>query len=163
MTTIGYSGAPGFPDTSFETASKLLRLGMSRPRRPVDDLIDRLGASDGARWLDSVLEAAPLADLGVPASWFATGAPTLDELNAVKERSKDIVRSGPDKETRLAGIAGYFLSIAVALRIHGELITGRRRDEVDAVLLDLAEAAPSPFNDLLSAATLVPSSEADQG
>ena len=139
---------------ALSTASKLMRLGISRSRRPVDDLIDRLRQPDAAAWLDTALRSGPIPDDGAPAALLVEGAATTGDLEAIKERSKALLRTAGAGSQRLPGIAGYFLSIAAALRHHGVLITARSRDELDPVLLDLAEAAPAPYGEMLSAATL---------
>jgi hypothetical protein len=143
------SRSPALP---LETATRLLRLGLSEPRRPVDDLIDRLGAADGATWLEGALERV-LGDLGSAREQLVEGRATIAQLASVKEHSQTLLRAGPDADSRLAGIAGYFLALAAALRHHGHALSSRGRDELDAVLLDLATAAPSPFSELLSGAT----------
>ncbi len=142
------------PSLALSTASKLMRLGFSRPRRPVDDLIDRLRQPDAAAWMDEALRSGPIADDGAPVALLVEGTATAEDLAVIKERSKTLLHTSGTGSQRLAGVAGYFLSIAAALRHHGVLITARSRDEVDPVLLDLAEAAPAPYGDMLSAATL---------
>ncbi len=139
---------------ALNTASKLMRLGISRSRRPVDDLIDRLREPDAAEWLDTALRSGPIPDDGAPVALLVEGTATAEDLVSLTERSKALLRTAGAGSQRLPGVAGYFLSIAAALRHHGVLITDRSRDELDPVLLDLAEAAPAPYGDMLSAATL---------
>jgi hypothetical protein len=163
------------------TASVFLRLGMSGPRRPVDDLIDRLRQPDGGAWLIKALENGSLNGLGSAASLLGQGEITIEQCVKVKERSKAMVASdrhsreggnpeaarvpqGPDArlrghdetghDARLAGIAGYFLSIAAGLRFHDVLLTTRERTKLAETWLDLAEVAPEPFSTLLSEAAL---------
>ena len=148
-------GATPPPSMPLGTATQLLRLGLTGPRRPVDDLIDRLGEPDGANWLIEALDQGVLAGLGSAVGQLAEGEATVEQLAEIKERSQSQLRTGLDRDSRLAGIAGYFLTLAAGLRHHGHALSSRSRDDLDPVLLDLATVAPSPFSELLSDATLV--------
>ncbi len=144
-----------FPeDIPVDTATKLLRLGLGGRRRPVDDLIDRLHEADGAAWLSRALNAGPLHGIGAADAMLLEGKASVATLAAIKERSKVILERPRDREERLAGLAGYFLSIAAGLRHHGKVIGGRGREERDAVFLDLAAAAPPAWSEMLGAATM---------
>jgi hypothetical protein len=142
-----------------EQASTLLKLGLAGPRRPVDDLIDRLTKPDAADWLFAALEAGPVRGMGSPSSLLAHGKATLAQLESIKERSKAALKAGIDSDMRLAGIAGYFLALAAGLFHHHKLIGGRERTELNAVMLDLASVAPEPFSRLLSEAAFVRTGE----
>ena len=146
---------PSTPPLPLDTATELLRLGLSGPRRPVDDLVDRLSEPDGAEWLIRALEDKALGGRGSAVEQLAEGRATIDQLAEVKDRSQRLLRTGPDQDTLLAGIAGYFFALAAALLHHGRALSSRSRDELDPVLLDLATVAPSPFSEMLSDATLV--------
>ncbi len=155
MTPEAPADAPHDPgEISPEQASVFLHLGLGGSRRPVDELIDRLRASDGAAWLDDALASGPLRGEGSPADVLIGGRSSLEQLIRFKERSKLMIRAAADRQSRLAGIAGYLFSVAAALRHHGALITDRDRREVDAVLLDLAEAAPDSFGRLAGEAVV---------
>jgi hypothetical protein len=137
-----------------EKATVFLRLGLEGPRRPVDDLIDRLRRSSGGSWLNDALQAGPLKGQGSASELLIDGKATIAQLIAIKDRSKALVKEAVAGELRLAGIAGYFLSIAAGLQHHGKLITTRDHDQLAEILLDLAEAAPEPFKGLLSHAAV---------
>jgi hypothetical protein len=154
------AGIPASPDPDSERlttaqATLLLKMGIMKPRRLVDDLIDRLRQPGGSAWLNRALESGPLRDRGSPAELFIEGKATLDQCGDIKEGSKHILRQATTSEERLGGIAGYLLSIAAALKHHQALLTSRERSDLNEILLDLAEAAPEPFARLLSEATLV--------
>lgn len=149
MTPADQSGSVPEPsDLPLEAAARLLREGIGAPPRPVDDLIDRLLEPSGAEWLPAALASGPMRGMGEPALLLAGAGATLEQLEAIRRQSAAQVKSGPS-EARLEGLAGYFLAVAAALRQHGTLITRRDRAEVNAVLLELAAAAPPPYCDLL--------------
>lgn len=145
---------------TFEQTTSLLRLGLSDPPRPVDELIERLRAADGASWLATTLERGPLAGVGNATDVLVEGRCTPEQLRTVKDEARAMSKKS-DARDRLAGIAAYFLAIAAGLRHHGTLLTSRDRAAVNEVLLDLAEAAPDPFSGLLMDATLVTDSAGD--
>jgi hypothetical protein len=145
----GNSPAP--PDITLDHASTLLRLGLTGPRRPVDDLIDRLQRPDGAAWLERALARIPACGSAA----MLLGHASVKDLTAAKEHCKLLLRDSSDPELRLAAIAGYFLSIAAGLRHHGVRIGGQGRAELSEILLDLAAAAPPAWRDMLAAAAMV--------
>jgi hypothetical protein len=139
-------------DLSAEQASTLLRLGLRGLRRPVDDLIERLRAGAGLEWLERAL--ARVLGGASPAAALAGGGADVAELTAIKEHCKAILRDSRDTEERLAAIAGYFLSIAAGLAHHGARIGGHGRDDLNEILLDLADVAPGPYSSLLATAAI---------
>jgi hypothetical protein len=141
-------------DMSMEKASLFLRLGMSAPRRPVDDLIDRLRKPDGGRWLARALEDGPMRGMGSPTDLLVNGKATVQECMLIKDHSKVFVRKATESDAKMAGIAGYFLAIAAGLRHHGVLLTTRERAGLRDILLDLSEALAEPYRDLVSHAAL---------
>src|SRR5262245_6549412 len=104
-----------FPEKDFsnlgeDQAKRLLTFGLTKGARPVDSLIDRLGAADGASWLAKTLEGAPFENSG-QALRLVTGEAAVGELTAIKERAKTQAAS-KDKQARLAARAAYDLAIA---------------------------------------------------
>lgn len=138
---------------SLDRASVLLRFGITRPRRSVDALIERLERSDGPTWLDAALATGPLTGLGGPTA-FARGTAPLESIHRAKDRGKELAAHAREPEERLAGLAGYFVAIAAALAHHGSAITTRPIDELAPMLLDLATVAPSPWTELFGRAAL---------
>lgn len=134
-------------DLDPKTTARLLELGLSGPRKPADDLLERLERKEGRRWFsDRVLAGISEGGFENP-DRLAPGEATLEELIALKDWSKGEV-SGSSGDRRLAGLAGYFLAVAAALVHYQKLICGRTRGELDPVLFDLATAVPSPWDDL---------------
>ena len=162
------SASTPVPDSSSISASQasvFLKLGITGPRRPVDDVIDHLRKDRTGQWLSSALQAGPMTAVGSAAGGasaaelLASGKATLEQCSAIKEKSKKIVKNAISPQERLGGIAGYFISIAAGLRHHDVLLTTHDRDELAGILLDLAEVAPEPFATLLSEAALAHSGE----
>ncbi len=138
-------------DLTDSQASQLLRMGISGPRRPVDDVIDRLGEPDGAEWFNALMATATGRSGGVRA--FEDRL-SVEELVAVKERAKTSVVEAVTKDEAAAATAAYFVAVAMALVHHGAMISSQPRDELTAVLADLAAAAAAPWAELLMEAAL---------
>lgn len=157
--------APDSSTISASQASVFLKLGITGPRRPVDDVIDQLRKDRSGQWLTGALQGGPIAALGSAsggasaADLLANGKATLEQCSAIKEKSKKIVKHAVSPQERLGGIAGYFISIAAGLRHHDVLLTTHDREELAGILLDLAEVAPEPYATLLSEAALAHSGE----
>lgn len=142
------------PPTDLEehAVSRLFELGLAEPRRPVDALIDRLGASDGMAWFTRFLASGPLGETGDADAAILHGAANLDQLGAIKERSKELLADAIAEDDRLAGLAGYFFTIAAGLVHHGSNLSSRSLADLRPVLLDLASACPEPWSGLLTRA-----------
>jgi hypothetical protein len=159
MPNVHQNHGPQLPGSlTLEQASTLLRLGRPTPSPLICDLIERLRQPDGFDWLNAAIRNSLLDSQGSPEAFFLHKGATLEQLNSIKQRSKELVQE-PDQEARRAGLAGYYLSIAAALRYYGAMLTSRGRHELNDILLDLAEAAPQPFDRLLSEAALVETTE----
>ncbi len=168
------------PRPSVQTTSTMLRIGVRGPARPVDELLARLEAAEGAAWLSAALaNAARLA--GVPVSacrvallapaatptsgsierMLCEGAATVTQLEMLKDHGKRMLKSAVTPDDRSAALAAYFFSIAAALKHHDTLIGARRaggdhgpRDELHDALLDLASATNQPWTSMLGEAAL---------
>lgn len=145
-------GEPGLTETA-----RLLRLGLTEASRPVDDVIERLRRRDGAEWMRQALSSGPLA-LNEPAMTPASGAMPVAQLRACKEACKTLLHHATEVDARQRAILNYFVCVAAALIEHGQRICSKGREELDPILLDLAEAAPAPWGDWLGSAALVPES-----
>lgn len=144
-------------DMTPSDASRLLRLGMADERRPVDDLIDGLKAKEaGPRTLIELLERPGLIDPGQADGMLIQGEAGIDHLQGLKQRGKICYKNADSDAERMAGLAAYFLAIGAALAHHGKLICSRSREELDQVLLDIAEVAPEPWDEMLNKAIAVP-------
>ncbi len=129
------------------TITRLFRLGLSGPRRPVDALIDRLGAPDAEAWLERALERAPRVGELEPVGAMLRGA-DADTLSRIKNTGKKLLAEAGTEEHRLTGLALYFFAVASALAHHDTVICSRTRDELHPVLLDLAAVCPAPWAEL---------------
>ena len=143
--------------------SRLLQLGLVRPKGDVEKLIERLSLPDGGEWFRSVVESGFLASWGDPKRTFLEGGATVEMLSSIKDESKKAFSRPGDPDRSMAAIAGYLFSVAAALVRHGVLISSLPREEVDSILLDLAVAAPAPWGDFLGQAALTPQGSASQG
>ncbi len=142
-----------FSNLGASDASRLLELGLSGPKRPIDGLIDRLCQPDASLWLEKNLSSGPAGAFGDPVLYLVEGKATLDQLIAIKQTSKSLLGAGPEDEANLAALTSYFFAVAAALVHHQTVICSRSRDEVNAALLDLAAVAAEPWATLLSHAS----------
>ncbi|MBX3365518.1 MAG: hypothetical protein KF866_12240 [Phycisphaeraceae bacterium] len=136
------------------TVTRLLQLGIAGPRRPVDALLDRLGAADGPAWFAQLLQRHPIRQIGDPLQTLVHGRVDMTALERLKEASKRLLQDAISENDRLAGLGGYFLSIAAGVEHHGRNISSRPAQELHVVLLDLAAVAPMPWSDLLASAAM---------
>ncbi|MCC6229562.1 MAG: hypothetical protein IT432_10080 [Phycisphaerales bacterium] len=147
-----------FPDDSFadlneRSALRLLRLGLSRPSRPVDALIDRLLSPGGHEWFRKVIQGPTFKTcVGDAFTGLISGRVMLVQLTSLKEAAKSL-GADRDRENRLVARVAYDLAIAAALAHHGRIITGQKRSELLPVLTDLADALPEPWADMVVRAT----------
>jgi hypothetical protein len=139
---------------SVSSASRLLRLGFAGPRRPIDDLIDRLSLPDGHGWLQNALTLQFGIGPDEIEDSLCRGNATLASTEQLKELGKKAIAQHATAESRMAAIAMYFLAVAAALVHHKRLIASRPREEVNDALLDLASAAPEPWAKLLGEAAV---------
>ncbi|MFZ4574826.1 MAG: hypothetical protein ACOYN0_10545 [Phycisphaerales bacterium] len=133
------------PDVNGGMTSKLLRLGISGPTRPVDELIGRLEQPDGAEWLLRQFTEPGLGVLADP-----HGACDLPALKAAKESGKKLLGRPGSRDERLRGLLAYFLSIAAALHRFGSNISTRPLSDIEPVLADLATTVPEPWQSVLA-------------
>jgi len=129
-------------------ATRLLKAGLARPRRPIDEVLERLGEPGGAEWLESAIAAVT----GISgAAWTATaeGVPSLDELKAGKDRAKKALgkaRTGPDVA---AATAAYFVTVSAAIARHGSTISSQPPNELAGPVAELAAVAPDSWAGML--------------
>lgn len=140
-----------FPAGDAETASRMLRLGIAGPPRPIDPLIDRLSRDDGSAWLGDALAGDSLSAL---AALVETPHPavSLDDLIAIKDASKAVATKAPTRDASLRIMVGYFFSIAAALALHDTNISSRTPDDLRPILIDLASVAPPAWSQLFERA-----------
>ena len=56
------------------------------------------------------------------------------------------------KDDAAAATAAYFVTVAVALVDHGQMISSQPREDLEPILIDLAAAAPAPWGEALTEA-----------
>lgn len=142
-----------FSNLGASDASRLLELGLSGPKRPIDGLIDRLCRPDASLWLEENLSSGPAGAFGDPVLYLVEGKATLDQLIAIKQTSKSLLGAGRKDEANLAALTSYFFAVGAALLHHQTVICSRSRDEVTEALLDLAAVAAEPWATFLSDAS----------
>jgi hypothetical protein len=143
------------PALSEVGVSRLLQVGLDAPRRPVNDLVDRLLEPDGDQWLSRILHTGPVATHGLPKELLCEGRATFEQLMAIKGQSKQMLQGPGGRESRASALMGYMLAVAAALVHHGRMISSRPRSELDAVLLELADVTPGEWAGLLRRAARV--------
>ena len=135
-----------------EQVSRMLRLGIRGRPRPIDSLLDRLAADDGAAWLGQVLSDESMACLASLPSPDEDHDVTLEQLTAIKEACKSTVLRTKAREGSLRAIVGYFFSVAGALALFRMNISSRGIDELEPILIDLASVTPPDWSALFERA-----------
>ncbi len=133
-------------------ASQLLALGIAGPRRPVDDVIDRLAHPDGAAWFATAV--FPLKRLASALTRREAARPALDELIVLKEKAKAALVDAATRDEASAATALYFVAVATARVLHDAAISNQPSHEFAGVMADLAGAAPDPWAEILMEAAL---------
>lgn len=82
------------------------------------------------------------------------GAPSLDDLERMKDRAKAAGTDASTLEEALCATLAYLVCVAAALAHHGRTITSRPRAEMDRILVDLADAVPARWRTMLLRAVL---------
>lgn len=135
-----------------EQASRMLRLGIHGPPRPIDRLLDRLAADDGAAWLSEALSDESTARLASLPSVGEEHDVTLEQLTAVKEACKSTALRTHAPDVSLRAMVGYFFSVAGALALFRTNISSRGNDELEPILIDLASVTPPDWSALFERA-----------
>ncbi len=135
-----------------EEATRLLPIAIAGPRRPIDAVIERLRQPDANKWLQSILRAAA-ERMETPESTdahalLAEGEASLEQIRALKEQSKSELRTADPDDPPAPAVFLYFIAVAAALAHHSESISSMPREEIDPILVDLADAAPEPWSEL---------------
>ncbi len=137
-----------------ETLSTLLRLGLEGPRRPVDDLIDRIGRTDGVAWLERMIRHdLPASERRLIERALLRHA-HLGDLHELKALAKARLAQVRTSDDRISALLSYFVAIAAGLAQFHLTITSRGTDELVPVLLDLAEVMPERLRGLFAEAAL---------
>lgn len=137
-----------------ERAGALLRMGLSKPRRGIDDVADRLQALDGPEWLERAVGTLPVRSGSNAADLLAAGRVSLEDLQAWKENYKASMTAPGSPDDRSAAILMYYLCLAAARTAHSQSITSQPPEEVAEAMIDLAAAIPEPWSTLLARAGL---------
>jgi hypothetical protein len=129
-----------------EQASRMLRLGIHGPARPVDNLLDRLAEPDGATWLRGVLAMEGVAALATIPTPTGKESLVVGELTQIKESSKAAAIRGGSHVALLKAMVGYFFAIAGAFALFQTNISSRSSAELEPILIDLASVAPPDWS-----------------
>ncbi len=138
-----------------EQASRMLRVGLAGPERPIDRLLDRLSDDDGAAWLRDVLSDGALAILDSVVAARRDRTVTVEALTTLKEQCKSAVVGRRDPEASLRAMVGYFFAIAAAIAVFGTIISSRGADELEPILTDLASVTPPDWSSVFERALSV--------
>ena len=135
-------------------ANRLLGMGLAGAPRPVDELINYLSTGIASKWLEFALDHGPAKGIGPARAMLLEGAATPDQMRAIKDHSKRLLKKAATQQERLAAMAGYFISIAASVVHHRVVPSDRPYADIRNVLIDLATALPEPWSDMLGQATI---------
>ncbi len=142
------------PSTALDTdqASRMLRLGIHGPPRPINKLLDRLASDDGEAWLSKILSDDSMACLASLPSAVESNDVTLEALTAVKEACKSTAIRMNTPGASLQAMVGYFFSVTAALALFRTNISSLGTEELKPILIDLASVAPPYWSALFERA-----------
>lgn len=130
--------------TDRQTAG-LLGLCVTRSRRPVDRLIDRLQEPDGQDWWRHAIDSICSSLSGLGPEDLLSGRTTVADLTSLVRACSEEAMTTKGAESQLRFTAGYFAAVAAGLAHHQKLISGRSRNEMEPALHELAELTPEPW------------------
>ncbi len=137
-----------------ETLSTLLRMGLEGPRRPVDDLIDRIAQRDGHAWLERMIRhEIPACERRIIQRVLLRQA-HLDEVHDLKAMAKERLAQVRTSQERATALLSYFIAIGGGLAQFHLSITSRGAGDLVPALLDLAEVMPEREASLFADAAL---------
>lgn len=142
------------PEITPDRATRMLRLGMTGPRRGVDDVIDRLRTPDGWKWWESCMSELGEGSAKDAAARLVEGKADLKALTTAKELHKTRMSSGNPVPQRLASMAAYYACIAAAQCHYKKPITNQNPALLGEALADLAASTPDPWSDLFGKAAM---------
>ncbi len=146
-----------FSDISEAMAQQLLQLALAPKTSPVDELLKHLIAGDCGFWLQTAVTETVGPDRAQAERLLVHGKATIEELEALKERSKALFRTAESHDGQLRATLLYFLVHGAFVVHHRMLSTNRTKAELKEAFGALAAAVPPPWSDLLArAATTVP-------
>jgi len=143
-------------ELGLEQVGRLLSVALAGPRRPVDRAIDRLAAPDGHRWLEHILKVYSSVAVGDARALLLDKSADLNRLVELKKIAKAVLAEEQKKTPSPHATLVYFLAVAAARAHRGVSISSQSQDQIDPVLVDLADAAPKPWNELFEKAALAP-------
>ncbi|MHC4319971.1 MAG: hypothetical protein ACYTF4_15880 [Planctomycetota bacterium] len=137
-------------------AVHLLEVGVTGPLRSVDRVVERLQHRDSEKWFKHALTVAAQIT-GHDVARLPEDAPSPDDLVLMKDRAKAARADAPTVDLALCATLTYLVCLGAALAHHGRRITSRPRAELDRVFVDLADAVPPPWQEMLLKAALTTS------
>ncbi|MDX2133035.1 MAG: hypothetical protein SFY69_13380 [Planctomycetota bacterium] len=133
-------------------SASLLHLALSRRDSAMRSLVDRLRASDGARWFRGAAHSAP--GLFSIESLLRGESVTLAQIRDLKSTAKALIAGGSTPDEILRGRLVYILSVAAALAHHRVYVSELPREEMLDLFGELASSLPAPWDELVGLADL---------
>ena len=127
------------------------------PEAPMVRAACHVLSSNGPTWWDTTVRSVGDAEWvqGAPLPILVPGETSLVVLDRWKEAAKEWTLRDLPEDARIRGTLVYLVVTALAVRDHGRSISSRPAEELIPAWLDLAEAAPPPWDAVLARAALI--------
>ena len=125
----------------------ILSLGATTASRPIDFVIERLNANDGARKIAEDIESRFDVDINS----LAQGDMPLESLRTIKDEAK---AAFDEHSGDVGAVALYFLAVSAGLAAHRINLSSRSGAEIVETLIDFGEACPAPWRAMVRSAVL---------
>lgn len=139
--------SPGELDAT--TVTRLMRLGVGKAGRPVDELIACLESQTGNSWLAVAVTRPPLNRLVAP-DLSGLRICASEELERIKSDGKRMAADHQSQDERLRGLLAYFLALAAGKAQHQAWLSGQPPEQIVSVLGDLATVLPGGLQDAVA-------------
>lgn len=144
--------SPG--EISDQHLSRLLPIGLSKNRRPIDELLEYLEEFDRNDGTLTVLWDGAVGLDGLEKE-LTNVIPDLNRLKDLKAKAKTIIKSPSDRLSLLGSMLAYFLIIASSLVHHGQPLSSQSLKKLTEAFRELSLVTPDPWKGLLERATAI--------
>lgn len=141
------------PSPSIPVAGRMLRICLDG-EQPLVEAARRSADPDREAWWRGTLDAVG-SGREEPLPALRAAGNDLALLERWKEAAKRWSRRRDPADAPVRGTAVYLLATALALGEHGRSLSSRPASELVPAWLDLAEAAPPPWHEVLARAALI--------
>lgn len=131
-------------------ARSFMKRALPKARSPVEALVARMCEADGQAWFRGLVDGGFQGRVAHPCESLLEGQASLEDLGALKNLAKGLLKKARKEEARLRYALLYLLAIAAALVHHGIHISSHGAQELKPVFVELSALAPPGWANLFT-------------